>query len=326
METHLSVQRDAKIDIMRAVGTLLVMLAHVTLPDTLQKIRSFDVVMLVFISGFSFSYRKSSTYGTYLWQRVKKLVLPTYAIITALFIVAFGACAAVGRQQLFSWDMIWKSYVFADGIGYIWIVKVYMLIAAASPLLYQIAKQVKSDGSFCLLIAGVYGVYHALMKLLGSNVFLYQYVFQIFPYVLVACVGMRARDNTNFQWKALIVSGIITIADVAIRSAFVFEDFKYPPQYNYLSYGLFVALVLYQALPNYVNKGILWFSKNSFTVYLFHIIFLLATNFASEIKPFTFMGIWYVQFAIVVALSIVATIVINQIGATLSNKKGTCSK
>lgn len=326
MEEQMISQRDARVDIMRVLGTFFVMLAHVSAPAVLQKIRGFDVVMLVFISGLSFSGKKITFYGAYLWQRFKKLVLPTYGIITCLFVGAFGVCTVMGREQLFSWNTVWRSYVFADGIGFIWIVKVYMLIAAVSPFLYQIAKQIKSDGLFCLLIAGAYGVYHILMLLLNGNAFLYQYVFQLFPYALIACIGMRARGNDTFRWKALIVATIIVITDVAVRGNFDFENFKYPPQYNYLAYGLFAALLLYRLLPNYANKGILWFSKNSFTVYLFHIIFLLATNFVAESKAFSFVGIWYVQFVLVVALSVAAAWMINQIGAKLPGKKGSCSK
>lgn len=326
MTERLSVKRDARIDTMRTLGTLLVILAHVATPTVLQKIRSFDVVMLVFISGLSFSQKKDVSYGTYIWQRVKKLVLPTYVVITCLFAGIFVACSIFGRSQLFSGNDILKSYVFADGIGYIWIVKVYMLIAAVSPLVYRLAKQIQDDGIFCLLIAGVYGVYHVLMKLLGHNAFLYQYVFQIFPYVLIACIGMRAKTNLAFRWKALIVAAVITVTDVVVRGEFNFESFKYPPQYNYLAYGLFAALVLYQALPNYANKGILWFSKNSFTVYLMHIVFLLATNFVGDMKPFGFVKIWYIQFAVVVALSVAATWLINKAGTILPGKKGTCSQ
>lgn len=326
MGKHLNVQRDVRIDTMRALGTLLVILAHVATPTVLQKIRSFDVVMLVFISGLSFSQKKDVSYGTYIWQRVKKLVLPTYVVITCLFAGIFVACSLFGRAQLFSWNDIWRSYVFADGIGYIWIVKVYMLIAAVSPLVYRLAKQIQDDGIFCLLIAGVYGVYHVLMKLLGDNAFLYQYVFQIFPYVLIACIGMRAKANLTFRWKALIAAAVITVTDVVVRSEFNFESFKYPPQYNYLAYGLFVALVLYQLLPDCGNKGIRWFSQNSFTVYLMHIVFLLATNFVGEMKLFGFLKIWYIQFAVVVALSVAATWLINKAGTMLPNKKGTCAK
>ena len=330
MGQQLAVQRDTKVDIMRVLGTLLVMLAHVATPAVLQKIRSFDVVMLVFISGLSFCFSENTKYGSYLWKRVKKLVLPTYGIITCVFVAVYLACTVTGREQLFSLDTIWRSYTFAGGIGYIWIVKVYMLIAAVSPFIYRVAKEIKNDGLFCLLIAGVYGIYHVLMLLLGDNTFLYQYVFQIFPYVLIACIGMRCRDNTAFRWKALAVCAVIAVTDVAVRGAFIFEDFKYPPQYNYLAYGLLVALLLYQLLPQgkegHFGKLALWFSKHSFTVYLFHIIFLFATNFAAEIHVFSFIGIWYIQFIIVVALSVAATCLTERIGTLLPCKKGSVSK
>ena len=321
MENRIITVRDQRIDTMRVIGTFLVILAHVSAPELLQKLRTFDVVMLVFISGLSFAYKNNVSYGEYLLRRVKKLVLPTYAVITCLFIGAYIVCTVVGRTQLFSWDTIWRSYVFADGVGYIWIVKVYMLIAAVSPLVYRAAKEIKSDALFAALIVGIYGVYHVLMYFFGDIPILYQYVFQIFPYTLVACIGMRCRDNRSFCWKILIVACVIMVTDVAVRGAFVFEQHKYPPEYNYLVYGLFMAALLYILLPDKTWSPVVWLSKNSFMIYLFHVIFLLATNFLAEIKVFAFVGVWYVQFVIVVAASVLATVAINFISTWICTKR-----
>lgn len=52
-------QRNMTVDAMRCFGLLLIILAHVSPPDTLFQIRTFDVPMMVFISGMSYFYPKS---------------------------------------------------------------------------------------------------------------------------------------------------------------------------------------------------------------------------------------------------------------------------
>ena len=43
--------RDNKVDILRALAILLVMLAHVSPPEWLMQLRTFDVVLLFLLSG-----------------------------------------------------------------------------------------------------------------------------------------------------------------------------------------------------------------------------------------------------------------------------------
>ena len=50
MEDRLNYKlRDYNIDILRAIGSLLVILAHVRPPEIILNFRSFDVILLVFI-------------------------------------------------------------------------------------------------------------------------------------------------------------------------------------------------------------------------------------------------------------------------------------
>lgn len=59
-------KRDSTIDLLRVLGTLLVILAHVKIPKVMSEIRTFDVVLLVFISGMSLKYAKHKHYFVYI--------------------------------------------------------------------------------------------------------------------------------------------------------------------------------------------------------------------------------------------------------------------
>ena len=58
-------KRDSTIDLLRVLGTLLVIQAHVKIPKVMSEIRIFDVVLLVFISGMSLKYAKYKHYFVY---------------------------------------------------------------------------------------------------------------------------------------------------------------------------------------------------------------------------------------------------------------------
>ena len=77
--------RDNKIDYVRALCSLTVIIAHVSAPAWINDIRSFDVVALVLISGMSLIHTSNDSYSVYLWKRVKKLFVPTALMMIAFF-------------------------------------------------------------------------------------------------------------------------------------------------------------------------------------------------------------------------------------------------
>lgn len=54
-------QRNMTIDVMRVMGLLLIILAHVNPPGILFQFRTFDVPMMIFVSGVSFYLSKASS-------------------------------------------------------------------------------------------------------------------------------------------------------------------------------------------------------------------------------------------------------------------------
>jgi len=71
--------RNERIDFLRFLGLCMIILAHVDPSDGLFQLRNFDVPLMVLISGVSFglSY-KGEPYGSYVWKRVKRLLLPVW--------------------------------------------------------------------------------------------------------------------------------------------------------------------------------------------------------------------------------------------------------
>lgn len=116
--------RDFKIDILRFIGLFLIILAHTNVPSIIFQLRNFDVPMMVLISGivFSLSYRATQNYPEYLWKRVKRLVLPVWIFLSLFFVFLFVFKNNDPRLNI---ETVLNSYLFINGIGYVWIIRVF---------------------------------------------------------------------------------------------------------------------------------------------------------------------------------------------------------
>ena len=82
--------RDKKIDLLRFIGLMMIILAHTVPPKFLAQVRNFDVPLMVFVSAVTFSkFQKKETYFSYLYKRLKRLVLPVWVFLTFYFIWLF---------------------------------------------------------------------------------------------------------------------------------------------------------------------------------------------------------------------------------------------
>jgi len=317
----LCVERNNRIDWMRTLGTLLVILAHMEIPSLLSELRTFDVVMLVMISGYSFalSYsRNPKTFRVYLLRRFNKLIIPVWTMITVLFAGSFIACKIVGRIQLYSVYTMIQSYIFGDGIGYIWIAKVYFMIAVVSYGLYKLVSIIKSDAVFLGMISVYMMAYQLLMFTPVKTIYAFsEYVSYLLAYSAVAMVGMRCCKNRKFTREAAIYAVIVfaVLQGVGIMKNIGFApgEYKFPPEIYYLFYGLAIGFALEAVIPDIKVKWNLWFSTNSYTIYLFHVLVMLGYRMCVDSVGINFLIKWYVEYPLVLAGSVVATIVLCRI-------------
>ena len=143
----MSFRRIEYIDFLKTLGLLLLILAHVDAPAFLLQLRCFDVPLMVILSGMlaKNSYKRYLAKKNpehplfdkgYLWKRIIRLLIPTYIFLTMFFIIM----AALGKTYT-ARDIIY-SYLLQSGnrgIGYVWIVLVYLLCAFEVPFLYKLS-------------------------------------------------------------------------------------------------------------------------------------------------------------------------------------------
>ena len=110
-----------------------------------------------------------------------------------------------------------------------------------------------------------------------------------------------------------MIFGIIFLL-LAVRYNFIeTQKFKYPIRLYYLSYAFFIAIALYIIINN-INKHsiikrskiIVFISKNSMWIYLWHILYV-------ELVNTMFANIGYIiRFIILISLAIMTTYIQNE--------------
>ena len=322
-------KREVSIDILKCIGLLLIILAHCSAPTFIDEIRNFDVVLLVILSGVLAvkSYERSGSELKYIGKRLIRLIVPTYIFLTVLFILEKIVCIF---NPVFPMDKntILSSYTLTNGIGYVWIIRVYILCAISVVILMNIKKYKK------IIIISLFIIYEILYYTIGDINEFFQYgVYYLIPYgLLCVYVGMQAKNWDNK--KLLKVTAIFLLVFVIIFTVFYItknqitkiSDYKYPPRLYYLAYGIGISLLLYYLIDRknilnikekLNNKLISFIGSHTMWIYLWQIFYLNTFAFAKfEVK-------WYEKYIYLVVMSIISTYIQSKIVKKLNIKNKT---
>lgn len=323
------VKREVSLDILKCIGMLLIILAHCSAPTFIDEIRNFDVVLLVILSGIVAvkSYERSKSGFKYIKKRLIRLIIPTYIFLTVLFLLERIVCIF---NPIFPMDKdtIFSSYALTNGIGYVWIIRVYLLCAISVVILMNIKKYQK------IIIISLFIIYEILYYTIGNaNPFLEYDVYYLIPYgLLCVYIGMQAKNWNN---KNLLKATAIFLLIFAILFTFFYitknqftkiSDYKYPPRVYYLSYGIGISLLLYYLVDRknilnvkerLNNKLILFIGSHTMWIYLWQIFYLNTFAFVKfEVK-------WYAKYIFIVTMSILTTYLQSKIVQRLNIKNKT---
>ena len=299
------VKRDVSFDILRAIGLLLIVLAHVLPPAPIFQLRNFDVPLMMFVSGavFGISSGASKGYLSYLISRVRRLILPTWIFLTIFFGLYFLASLIKGFAFPFSSATILNSYNLVSGIGYVWIIRVFLFVAITLPLYVKLAGRVKNIKIYLGFLALIYGIYELLYYLYPGVIVARQFsavdwifqnvIFYILPYSVVAGLGLVISKINKQMVIYLTLAFFIILAVLAFANNFVAtQNFKYPPRLYYLTYAMTVSLLLYLLSQTKIftrifnNRVILFIGSYSLWIYLWQILFLYTWHLIPKINIF----------------------------------------
>lgn len=295
--------RDPRIDFLRFLGLSLIILAHVDPPNWLFQLRNFDVPLMVIVAGLSFSKAAPlESYVGYLWKRVRRLLIPLWLFLSLYFGVLHWLWPT---HEWLALENVVASYGLLGivGVPYVWIIRVFLLVAAIAPGIAWLNAKVRRNQTYLLLLAGAYSCYELLVAVslnaseasplgkLLALVFYYGIAFSI-----IFALGVRLPRLTQGQLQALLVTslGLFLALGMAgkgfgvVSQSQVLPDlqaFKYPPTAYYLSYAVAVGAALWLSI-DFIMAGlkrlkplenfILFSSRNSMWLYLWHIPFVEA--------------------------------------------------
>ncbi|KKF48524.1 acyltransferase family protein [Streptococcus uberis] len=282
-----NIERVKFVDYMRVLGLLLIILAHSQPNNIVFQIRTFDVPLMVYISAISFSksnkdYLSFSHISSYFLKRIKRLVIPTWIFLIIFFSISKIVNNVFPKLFDYSFYKIFSTFSLESGIGYVWIIKVYLLIALVAPIIKWISKENKLLNFLFVTFLIISIVF--MKNFSFNNTFLdfvkNNYFLIIFSYGLVYYFGMIS-NNLDIKKKIFIniFFSMIFFSLVILKCNFSIQADKYPPGLYYISYGIIMCILLniiFDYLQKKIdfksNRFIEFISKNSLDLYFIHII------------------------------------------------------
>ena len=136
------VANKEQINLLKTIGLLLIVLSHVSPGYFLMQLRVFDVPLMVLISGYlaESSYSRAKTVFQYYLKRFLRLYVPTALFLTFFFLFYDYTITPLPFSQI----QIIRSYalLFSQTIGYVWIIRVFLLCALIVPLIIHYKKYI----------------------------------------------------------------------------------------------------------------------------------------------------------------------------------------
>lgn len=298
--------RDHNIDLLRFVGLSLIILAHVTPPSIVLNLRCFDVPLMVFVSGLT-CYQKDIQFSWgYLSHRFARLVFPVWIFLTVYFLMIYAA-KFVGLDFGLTFKQVYESYLLMDGIGFVWIIRVLLLIALVTPGLIKINQTIKSDTLFIWLYSIVLILYLLIAYYKeGMDIALVRdWVYYAIGYGFVFLLGIRMKGLKCVDimlFASIMMAFFITLGVLDKYSLLgndsVFlhvNDWKYPPTNIFLLYGLIMSILCYMVIylkqRVKLNGVVNFIGCNSIWIYLWHIPFISITARMEMV--------WWLRFVII---------------------------
>ena len=317
--------RNKYIDFLRFVGLAMIVLAHVKAPFTIHQIRCFDVPLMLFVSGLAYGNKTvRASWKEYFLPRLKRLLIPIY-IFVFLDLIALTLL-----DKALTFDSIIKSILLCTNgaVGYVWIIKVFVLVMFATPILIKINNRL-SNLSFLVFIVVLFFIQEGLISITQyiTNPIVNDIYTETIPYLLGYSIpfifGLRLRQcdkKSEHLFLSLIsLTSIIFVIIYVTRYGTLIAitpTFKYPPHSYFLIYGLLASAILWKSIIFLSNltkiKLFTFIGENTIWIYIWHIIFVSFANI--------YIKNWIIKYILVLSLAVLIYHVQYSIVNRLLNK------
>ena len=283
--------REKSIDAYRFIAFMCVILVHIYPPDIVMQVTYFNVPAMVFVSGLCSAKSYDCGYWNFVWHRIKRILIPMYIFILPGYLLPLliAQYFDIIRAGLNIGNILGSFFFWKSGMGYIWIFKVFILLAIVTPVIIRLNNKIKSNVFFVGIVVMSIVVQHILIYItdyLPITTFAYDimtiYILYIIGYAPFLMIGIRM----NTWWrnikplKLIIFTIILMIVGLCFYIIFVglpidLSGYKYPPSSYYYVYGGAVSLLLWQCkkLLHMISKInlLVFIGQNTNWFYLWHI-------------------------------------------------------
>ncbi|MBD2043061.1 acyltransferase family protein [Microcoleus sp. FACHB-672] len=327
--------RNITADILKTLGLILIIMAHTDFPTNFDRLREFDVPMMVIVSGILFDYScKNRTYqfADYLKKRIPRLIAPVWLFLAFFFGFYYIYYLLLGKltKYPFSSQKILDTFFLIDGIGYVWIVRVFVIVAILSVFLLKLRSSFSNISQFFIAILAIFTVHEAIISAIYTNnlesslqestTFI---LFSIIPYGFLFGLGMCVPRMTKKElvWVASFFGALfffILFYKYSYFGHFIpLRILKFPPRVYYVAYGIFMTIFIYLTIDKFkmsqflnknrqISSWILFISSSTLWIYLWHIFFIY-NWYLIRVKLPQVLNNFVVFFLVVAVLSIATT-------------------
>lgn len=305
--------RDYRIDNVRAIAMICIILAHSVAPLSINNLRSFDVITLVFLSGLVFNVNRTydlKTYRSSIKRRFKRLFLPTSIYIVLMSFFQFIIYKVAGRSELLNAKTIINSFLLCENsIGYVWIMKVYFINFAMAPLFVILIKKIKHVWQYLIIIPVWFFLYITCLNCYRVNadhsyitwILIHECFLCCMFYSLIGLDSLFYKMNNIWRKYGILFWGIVFIGTCFFyKNGFYFSPAidKRPPGIQYLAYGMFITHLLMKLVPNKKFKFLTYISANSMDIYYGHTFVVFMMSCVQSLLKINSNYFWIVQFVV----------------------------
>lgn len=321
------------------MGLMIIMIAHASPPGWLFQLRNFGTPLLIFGSALTYAYiYKYRTVQPlrFYKKRLKALIIPPWIFLSLFFSIYLIRAQLVNIEFPFQVQQVFESYLFLEGIGFVWIFKIYIGLALLTPIAIWINNRKANQTNLALAIIASYILYEVLVAYLQINLdtenfrFISTTLLIFIPYGLLYIYSFSIGELSDR--KVAIIASTFLMIFIAL-AAYKFQkengfvqtqSAKYPPTIYYLSYALFAIHTIYLIIKrielnqDQLRSSIVWLSSNSLWIYLWHILAFYTWH---SIEPSSNSNInFIIKVIYLFSFGIIMTLIQNKISYELANR------
>ncbi|MEK7450885.1 MAG: acyltransferase [Patescibacteria group bacterium] len=331
--------RFTHIDFLRAISIIGVIAIHVLYYNLTSKVNlttavwnylHFVVTGFVLCSGYVLLRKTDSLKtltGTLGWykKRLIRLIIPYYIyVIVHILLTYFLPNFFSGLGVKANFNYFFQALFFSNSVSISWLPLLFVQLTILFPLLIFLLRK---NLLYVYLIFSLTITFLITVKPFPFNYYEYMFI----PWSLITLLAIYLfnveKSKLNFTRHLLflaitggIIFAILSFLWTSLHRPMYLIDNKYPPNFFYLSYGVFITmLMLYiSRFSIFLRKGIVDFytyiSKNSYSLYFIHYMVL---DFVVESRKFIGQHGAIIDFSAVISLSLLISYLINIISKTI---------